>query len=88
VLLVVVEELVDVEIVKGAVVVESHMIIVKIEGVGDREDPILSEVIIWLNGVRSAEIALEVILMNVIVAKSCESAGVVAGRVQGRCSCD
>jgi hypothetical protein len=88
VLLVVVEELVDVEIVKAAVVVESHMIIVKIEGVGDSEDPALSEVIIWLSGVRSAEIALEVVLMNAIVAKSCESAGAVAGRVQGRCSCD
>jgi hypothetical protein len=44
--LVVVEELVDVEIVNGAVVVESHMIIVKIEGVGDSEDPVLSEVMI------------------------------------------
>jgi len=40
---VVVEEIVDVEVVKDAVVVASHMIIVKIEGVGDREDPVLKD---------------------------------------------
>jgi len=43
---VVVEELVDVEIVNGAVVVESQMIIVKIEVVGNSEDPVLREVTI------------------------------------------
>jgi hypothetical protein len=68
--LVVVEELIDVKIVNGAVVVESHMIIVKIEVVGDREDPVLSEVAIWLRGVRSAKIAFEVVLKNIVMAKS------------------
>jgi hypothetical protein len=90
VLLVVVEELVDVEVVSAAVVVESHMIIVKVEGVGHSEDPVLSEVTIWLSGVRSAEIARKVVLMKRIVAKSCEMVDDVAGAelAQGRCSCD
>jgi hypothetical protein len=40
--------------------------------------------------VRSAKIALEVILMNIVVAKSCEMVDVVTGAelVQGRCSGD
>lgn len=90
VLLVVVEELIDVEVVNGAVVVKIHMIITKIEGVGIIEDPVLSEVMIWLRGARSAKIALEVVLMNMFIVKSCETADVVAGveLIQGRCSCD
>lgn len=88
--LVVVEELVDVEVVSSAVVVESHMIVVKIEVVGHSEDPALSEKMIWLSGVRSAEIACEVVLMKRIMAKSCEMVDDVAGAelAQGRCSCD
>jgi len=38
---VVVEEVVDVEVVNDAVVVVSQMIKVKIEVVGEREDPVL-----------------------------------------------
>jgi hypothetical protein len=47
VVFVVVEELVDVEaVVSDAVVVEIQIIILKIEGVGDIEDPSLKEIII------------------------------------------
>jgi len=39
----VVDEVEEVEVVNGAVVVASHMIKVKIEGVGNREDPVFIE---------------------------------------------
>jgi hypothetical protein len=45
-LVVVVEEVVEVEVVNAAVVVANQMIVVKIELVGDRGDPILKEVTI------------------------------------------
>lgn len=41
VVLVLVEKIVEVEVVKDTVVVVSQMIKVKIEGVGEREDPVL-----------------------------------------------
>jgi len=84
----VVEELVDIEVVKDAVVVVSHMIVVKIEGVGNREDPVLKEVEICSSGVRSVEVASKIVLIRVMKARSCETIKVVAEAVQGRCSSD
>lgn len=45
-LVVVVEEVIEVEVVNAAVVVANQMIVVKIELVGDRGDPVLKEVTI------------------------------------------
>jgi len=80
-----VEEVVEVEVVNGAVVVVSQIIVVKIEGVGDREDVVLKERSICVRGQRSVEDAAETIFRIVVRANSCESA---AEAVQGRCSSD
>ena len=45
-LVVVVEEVIEVEVVNAAVVVANQMIVVKIELVGDRGDPVLIEITI------------------------------------------
>lgn len=45
-LVVVVEEVIEVEVVNDAVVVANQMIVVKIELVGDRGDPVLKELTI------------------------------------------
>jgi len=63
-----VEEVVEVEVVNAAVVVASHMIKVKSEGVGDRIDPVFKEVTIRLSGLRSAEEAAEVMLRSIVTA--------------------
>jgi len=68
-LVVVVEEVVEGEFVKDAVVVVSHMIVVKMELAGDRGDLVLKEVIILLSGIRSVEIASEAKLIKSVVAK-------------------
>ena len=87
--LVVVEEVVKVEAVKFAVVVANHIIKVRIEGVGEREDPVLKELLIRLSGCRKVVIASEVMLMKRLIAKIREMIEVVdVEAIQGRCSSD
>ena len=89
-LVVVVEEVVEVEVVNAAVVVVNQMIVVRIELVGDRGDPVLIEVTICVSGVRSVEIASEVILIKRLMANIREMVVVdaVVESIQGRCSSD
>jgi len=62
VVFVVVEEVVDVEVVKDAVVVVSQMIKVKIECVGERLDPVVKLVQICVRGLRSVKETSEIVL--------------------------
>lgn len=68
-LVIVVKEVVEVEIVKGAVVVTNQMIKVKIEVVGDREDPVFKELTICLSGFRSVEVAPEIMLSSMVAVQ-------------------
>lgn len=82
------DELVKLEVVKDEVVVRSHMIVVKIEGVGKSGEVVFKEVRICVSGCRSVEIAAEVVLMRRLSVKSRERVVGVAELVQGRCSSD
>jgi len=92
-----VEEVVDVEGgVKGVGVVVSHMIELKREGVGEREDAVLKELTICQRGCRIVEVAAEISVRQSVMAEivdMVEEVGVTAvgsGEViiQGRCSSD
>ena len=58
----VIEEVTQYEFVKDTVVVAIHMIKLRMEGVGERGDPLFKEVIIWAIGVRRLEKVAEVII--------------------------
>jgi len=68
-LVILVDEVIKVEGVNAAVVVANQMIVVKIEGVGKRQDPVLKVSIICPSGIRSVEIACEAVVMNNVIAK-------------------
>jgi uncharacterized protein (DUF2126 family) len=85
-LVILVDEVIEVEGVNAAVVVANQMIVVKIEGVGIREDPVLKESTICPSGIRKVEIACEAVVIKSVIAKIWEKAEVVS--VQGRCSSD
>jgi hypothetical protein len=79
-----VEVVVDVELLSEVVVVASHMIIVKIELVGCRDDPVVKELRIVDRGCRKAE---EVVVIMVTKINITESERLVVS-IQGRCSSD
>jgi len=83
---VMVEEVVDVEVVNELGVVASHMIVFKTEAVGDREDPVLKELMIRERGCRILEVAAEINVRKSMMAEIEWLVGVEA--IQGRCSSD
>jgi len=66
---VMVEEVVDVEVINELGVVANQMIVFKIEGVGDREDPVLKELMIRERGCRKVEVAAEISIRHSVMAE-------------------